>query len=272
MLGEIEQRIHQAYQDPSLLSDSLYREAVEQALELLDTGQVRVAERRDGQWQVHAWLHEAILLYFRISPTEPLDLGPFAYADKIPLKSRDRLVGVRVVPPATVRFGAYVESGAVLMPCYVNLGAYVGARTMVDTWATVGSCAQIGTDVHIAGGAGVGGVLEPPGARPVIIEDGAFIGSRCVVVEGTIVGEEAVLGAGVIITSSTPIIDVTGRQEAVHRGRVPPRAVVIPGVRPKTFAAGTYYISCAIIIGERKQSTDRRTSLNQALREFDVAV
>jgi 2,3,4,5-tetrahydropyridine-2-carboxylate N-succinyltransferase len=245
--------------------------AVAEAIRLLDTGEARLAEPGpDGEWTVNAWLQQAILLHFRLAQMEVIEHGPFTYHDKIPLKGV--MPGVRVVPPATVRQGAFVEAGAVLMPSYVNLGARVGAGTMVDTWATVGSGAQIGRDVHLAGGVGIGGVLEPPGARPVIVEDGAFVGSRVIVVEGVHVEAEAVLGAGVVLTSSTVILDVTGSSTTELKGRVPARSVVIPGTRPKEFPAGTFGVPCALIIGRRTESTDRKTSLNRALRDFDVAV
>jgi len=245
--------------------------AVAEAIALLDTGEARLAEPGpDGAWTVNGWLQQAILLHFRLAQMAVIEHGPFTYHDKIPLKGV--MDGVRVVPPATVRQGAFVEAGAILMPSYVNIGARVGAGTMVDTWATVGSGAQIGRDVHLSGGVGIGGVLEPPGARPVIIGDGAFIGSRAIVVEGVHVEPEAVLGAGVVLTASTAILDVTTPEATEYRGRVPTRAVVIPGTRPKEYPAGTYGIPCALIIGRRTESTDRKTSLNQALRELDVAV
>ena len=248
------------------------RRAVEEALDLLDRGEVRVAEKSDGEWVVKQWLKHAILLSFRQRDMATIEVGPYEYHDKIPLKTGYAEAGVRVVPPAVVRHGAFVEAGAVLMPSYVNLGARVGAGTMVDTWATVGSCAQIGRNVHLAGGVGIGGVLEPPGARPVIVEDDAFIGSRCIVVEGVLVEEGAVLGAGTIITASTPIIDVTGDEATMVKGRVPARSVVIPGTRPKEFPAGTYQVPCALIIGRRSASTDTKVSLNEALRTHDVPV
>jgi 2,3,4,5-tetrahydropyridine-2-carboxylate N-succinyltransferase len=245
--------------------------AVEEAIALLDRGHARVAERVDGEWRVNEWAKKAILLYFRMRRMEPEEVGPFHYHDKIPLKTDHAERGVRVVPPATARYGSFLSRDVILMPSYVNIGAWVGPRTMVDTWATVGSCAQIGADVHLAGGVGIGGVLEPPNARPVIVEDGAFVGSRCIVTEGTIVGEGAVLGANVVLTASIPIIDVTGNDPVEHRGYVPPRAVVVPGTRPKDFAAGTYDLACALIIGHRSEATDLRTSLNDALREYGVA-
>ncbi|MGB0637919.1 MAG: 2,3,4,5-tetrahydropyridine-2,6-dicarboxylate N-succinyltransferase [Myxococcota bacterium] len=247
-------------------------EAVHETIGLLDTGVLRVAECVNGEWVIHEWVRQAILLYFRVAQMEVHELGAYEFYDKIPLKKNLKEQGVRLVPPGHIRFGAHVERGAVVMPGYVNIGAYVGSGTMVDTWATVGSCAQIGKNVHLSGGVGIGGVLEPPGARPVIIEDGAFIGSRCIVVEGVHVGEEAVLGANVVLTASTPIVDVTGAEEVVTKGSIPPRAVVIPGTRPKRFPAGEYGTPCALIIGQRKESTDKKTSLNQVLREFAVAV
>ena len=264
--------IQQAFADPSLTQQPETQAAIEAAIDLLDRGEARVAEKRDGVWVVNDWTKQAILLYFRIAQMQTMEIGPFEFYDKIPLKKGFEAAGVRVVPPATIRRGAHVERGAILMPSYVNLGAYVGSGTMVDTWATVGSCAQIGRNVHLSGGVGIGGVLEPPGARPVIVEDGAFIGSRCIVVEGVLVEEEAVLGANVCITASTEIIDVTGSEPVTYRGRVPARSVVVPGTRPKRFNAGEYHINCALIIGQRKESTDKKTSLNQALRDFGVAV
>jgi 2,3,4,5-tetrahydropyridine-2-carboxylate N-succinyltransferase len=244
--------------------------AVAAALAALDAGEVRIADKIDGVWTVSEWLKQAILLYFRISPMMRGTWGDYTWHDKIPLKSD--LQGVRVVPPGAVRYGAHLEPGCILMPGYVNIGARVGAGTMVDTWATVGSCAQIGRNVHLSGGVGIGGVLEPPAARPVIVEDGAFVGSRCVVVEGVLVEEEAVIGAGVTLTASTPIIDVTGAEEVVLRGRVPARSVVVPGMRNKRFPAGDYLLPCALIIGRRTASTDRKTSLNDVLREVSLAV
>jgi 2,3,4,5-tetrahydropyridine-2-carboxylate N-succinyltransferase len=246
-------------------------EAVEEAIQLLDRGEVRVAEKHGDDWIVHEWLKKAILLYFRLRRMEPVELGPFAYHDKIPLKRDYASRGVRVVPPATARYGAFLSPDVILMPSYVNIGAWIGPRTMVDTWATVGSCAQIGADVHLAGGVGIGGVLEPPNARPVIVEDGAFIGSRCIVTEGTIVGEGAVLGANVTLTATIPVIDVTSEEAVEHRGYVPPRSVVVPGTRPKEFRAGTFELACALIVGRRSEATDLRTSLNDALREHGVA-
>jgi len=247
-------------------------DAVRSVMQDLDNGVLRVATPSDEGWTVHAWVKQAILLFFRVAEMRVMETGPFEYYDKIPPKKNLEAAGVRVVPPGTARYGSFLEAGAIMMPSYVNIGAWVGKGTMVDTWATVGSCAQIGRDVHLSGGVGIGGVLEPPSAEPVIIEDGAFVGSRCIVVEGVRVGREAVLGANVVLTASTRIIDVTGPEEKVYRGYVPPRSVVIPGVRAKTFPAGTYHLPCALIIGQRRESTDRKTSLNAALRDFSVSV
>lgn len=262
--------IEAAFADRGRLPEAA--EAVRSVIADLDRGALRVAEPVDDDWVVNAWVKQAILLYFGIAEMAVLEAGPFEYYDKIPPKRGLAAAGVRVVPPGVARYGSHLEAGAVLMPGYVNIGARVGAGSMVDTWATVGSCAQIGRDVHLAGGVGIGGVLEPPSGRPVIIEDGAFVGSRCIVVEGVRVGREAVLGANVVLTASTPIIDVTGPEEVVFRGQIPPRAVVVPGTRPKVFPAGTYHLPCALIIGERSARTDRKTSLNEALRDFAVAV
>jgi 2,3,4,5-tetrahydropyridine-2,6-dicarboxylate N-succinyltransferase len=242
----------------------------EETIAALDRGELRVAEPDGDDWRVNAEAQTAILDYFRLRRLEPHEVGPFEYHDKIPLKHGYDELGVRVVPPATARYGAYLSPGVVLMPSYVNIGAWVGANTMVDTWATVGSGAQIGANVHLAGGVGIGGVLEPPGARPVIVEDGAFLGSRCIVVEGVRIGREAVLAPNVTLTASVPIIDVTGPEPVEHRGYVPPRSVVVPGTRPKEFAAGTYHLACALIIGRRSEATDLKTSLNDALREFGI--
>jgi 2,3,4,5-tetrahydropyridine-2-carboxylate N-succinyltransferase len=236
----------------------------------LDRGEVRVAEPDGDDWRVNGDVQAAINDYFRERQMAPQEVGPYHYHDKIPLKTNYDELGVRVVPPAVARYGAFLSRGVVLMPSYVNIGAWVGPGTMVDTWATVGSGAQIGANVHLAGGVGIGGVLEPPGARPVIVEDGAFIGSRAIVVEGVRVGREAVLAPNVTLTASVPIIDVTGKEPVEHRGYVPPRAIVVPGTRPKEFPAGVYHLSCALIIGERKESTDLRTSLNDALRDHSI--
>jgi 2,3,4,5-tetrahydropyridine-2-carboxylate N-succinyltransferase len=243
---------------------------VEETIAALDRGEVRVAEKRGDEWVVNEEAKRAILDYFGIRKLEPIEVGPFEYHDKIPLKHGHAEAGVRVVPPATIRYGAYVSPGAVLMPSYVNIGAWVGPGTMVDTWATVGSCAQIGANVHLAGGVGIGGVLEPVNARPVIVEDNAFIGSRAIVVEGVVVGEGAVIAPNVSLTASVPIIDVTGPEPVEHRGWVPPRSVVVPGTRPKDFPAGTFHLSCALIIGKRTESTDEKVSLNDALREYGI--
>ncbi len=262
--------IEAAYADLDRLGEA--REAVERTIAALDSGRLRVAEKVEGEWVVNAWVKEAIMLYFRLSEVRTIEAGPFEYFDKIATKHSLAEAEVRVVPPGTIRYGAFCEPGVVVMPGYVNIGAYVGSGSMVDTWATVGSCAQIGRDVHLSGGVGIGGVLEPPGARPVIIEDGAFIGSRSIVVEGVLIEEGAVLGANTTITSNTPIIDVTGPEPVEMRGRVPAGAVVLPGTRPKQFPAGTYDLQCALIVGARSASTDRKTSLNDALRTFQVPV
>jgi 2,3,4,5-tetrahydropyridine-2-carboxylate N-succinyltransferase len=247
-------------------------EPVEEAIRLLDAGEVRVAERRGGDWVVNEWAKKAILLYFKLRKVEEMDAGAIHYLDKIPLKSDYAERGVRVVPGGVARYGAFLSPGVILMPGFVNIGAWVGPRTMVDTWATVGSCAQIGADVHLAGGVGIGGVLEPPQARPVIVEDGAFIGSRCIVTEGVRIGAGAVLAANVSLTASVPVIDVTGTEPVEHRGEVPARAVVVPGTRPKDFPAGTYQLDCALVVGWRQESHDLRLSLNDVLREFDLVL
>lgn len=243
---------------------------VDGTIAALDRGEVRVAEKVDGRWLVNEKAKAAILEYFRVRKVEPCEVGPFAYLDKIPLKRDHAERGVRVVPPATARYGSYLSPGVILMPSYVNIGAWVGPNTMVDTWATVGSCAQIGADVHLAGGVGVGGVLEPLQARPVIVEDGAFVGSRCILTEGVVVGERAVLAPNVSLTGSVPVIDVTGPEPVEHRGYVPSRAVVVPGTRPKEFPAGTYEVACALVVGWRSAQTDLKTSLNDVLREFEI--
>lgn len=248
------------------------QELVESVIHDLDHGKLRVAEKIQGTWQTHAWVKQAILFYFRLKHMAVSQAGDLQFFDKIPVKKWTGHEGVRVVPPAVARCGSFIESGAILMPSYVNIGAYVGAGTMVDTWATVGSCAQVGKNVHLSGGVGLGGVLEPVQASPVIIEDDVFVGSRCIVVEGVIVEQGAVLGAGVTLTASTKIVDVTGEEEKVWRGRVPARAVIIPGTLPKTFPAGTYNVPCALLIGYRSESTDKKTSLNEALREYQISV
>jgi 2,3,4,5-tetrahydropyridine-2,6-dicarboxylate N-succinyltransferase len=243
---------------------------VEETIAALDRGEIRVAEKQGDEWVVNEEAKQAILAYFGLRKMEPIEVGPFEYHDKIPLKHGHAAAGVRVVPPATIRYGAFVSPGAVVMPSYVNIGAWVGPGTMVDTWATVGSCAQIGANVHLAGGVGIGGVLEPVGARPVVIEDNAFIGSRAIIVEGVVVGEGAVIAPNVSLTASVPIIDVTGAQPVEHRGYVPPRSIVVPGTRPKQFPAGTYDLACALIVGRRSESTDEKVSLNEALREHGI--
>ena len=242
----------------------------EETIAALDRGEIRVAEQRDGEWVVNEEAKAAILDYFRLRKMAPIEVGPFEYHDKIPLKTGHAAAGVRVVPPATIRYGAFVSPGAVVMPSYVNIGAWVGPGTMVDTWATVGSCAQIGANVHLAGGVGIGGVLEPLNARPVVIEDDAFIGSRAIIVEGVVVGTGAVIAPNVSLTASVPIIDVTGDEPVEHRGYVPPRSIVVPGTRPKEFPAGTYHLACALIVGRRSESTDEKVSLNEALREYGI--
>jgi len=242
----------------------------EQTIAALDRGELRVAEPSGDGWVTHPEVQAAILDFFRSRAMEPHEVGPFEYHDKIPLKSGYAALGVRVVPPAVARYGSFLSRGVVLMPSYVNIGAWVGPNTMVDTWATVGSGAQIGADVHLAGGVGIGGVLEPPGASPVIVEDGAFIGSRCIITEGVRIGREAVLAPNVSLTASVPVIDVTGPEAIEYRGSVPPRAVVVPGTRPREFPAGSYQLSCALIIGYRSETTDLKTSLNAALREYGV--
>lgn len=262
--------IEAVYTDLDRLAEA--RSAIDRTIDRLDRGELRVSEKVNGEWVVNEWVKEAILLYFRIQELTTMEAGPFEYHDKIPTKSDLAAFGVRVVPPGTVRYGAFCEPGVVVMPGYVNIGAWVGAGTMVDTWATVGSCAQIGRNVHLSGGVGIGGVLEPPNARPVVIEDGAFIGSRCIVTEGAVIEEGAVLGANTTITATIPIIDVTGSEPVTYKGHVPARSVVVPGTRPKEFPAGTVDLQCAYIIGHRSESTDDRTSLNDALRTFGLTV
>ena len=266
------EHIEAAFNDRELLEDEDHRQAVFEAVAALDAGELRVAERKDGEWESNAWVMKAINLYFSLAEMQTIESGPFEYHDKIPTKRNLAEAGVRVVPPGTVRYGAFVEPGVVVMPGYVNIGARVGGGTMVDTWATVGSGAQIGENVHLAGGVGIGGVLEPPGAMPVVVEDGAFVGSRAVVVEGVRVEKEAVLGANVVLTGSTQIVDVTGEEEIIYKGRVPARSVVVAGTRTKEFPAGSYQLQTALIIGQRRESTDQKTSLNETLREFGVSV
>ncbi|POR25890.1 2,3,4,5-tetrahydropyridine-2,6-dicarboxylate N-succinyltransferase [Flavobacterium columnare] len=264
--------IEKAWEDRSLLQEEATQEAIREVVNLLDAGTLRVAEPISSGWQVNEWVKKAVVMYFPIQKMESFEVGIFEYHDKIPLKRNYAEKGIRVVPNAVARHGAYISSGVIMMPSYVNIGAYVDTGTMVDTWATVGSCAQIGKDVHLSGGVGIGGVLEPLQAAPVIIEDGAFIGSRCIVVEGVRVEKEAVLGANVCLTASTKIIDVTGSEPVEYKGIVPARSVVIPGSYAKKFEAGEYQVPCALIIGKRKASTDLKTSLNDALREYNVAV
>jgi 2,3,4,5-tetrahydropyridine-2,6-dicarboxylate N-succinyltransferase len=269
---ELRQRIEKIWEDRSLLQASDNQEAIREVIEKLDKGELRVAEPAVSGWQVNEWIKKAVILYFPIQQMETIEVGPFEFHDKIKLKRNYKALGVRVVPHAIARYGSYVSKGVIMMPSYVNIGAYVDEGTMVDTWATVGSCAQIGKNVHLSGGVGVGGVLEPVQASPVIIEDGAFIGSRCILVEGVRVGKEAVLGANVVLTASSKIIDVTGAEAVETRGYVPERAVVIPGTYAKNFTAGNFHVPCALIIGRRKESTDKKTSLNDALRENNVSV
>jgi len=265
-------QIEAAWEDRSLLQQPQSLEAIDGIIEAIDSGALRVAEPTADGWQVNEWVKKAVVLYFPVRKMETFEAGPMEFHDKMALKTGYAEKGIRVVPHAVARYGAFIDRDVILMPSYVNIGAYVGARTMVDTWATVGSCAQIGSDVHLSGGVGIGGVLEPLQAAPVIIEDGAFIGSRCIVVEGVRVEKEAVLGANVVLTASTKIIDVTGPTPVEYKGRIPARSVVIPGSQPKDFPAGTYQVPCALIIGQRKESTDKKTSLNDALRTYNVAV
>lgn len=269
----LQERIQAAWDDRSLLQNPATVQAIEAVIEGLDKGTLRVAEPgSDGQWVVNEWVKKAVVLYFPIRKMEKIEVGPFEFHDKMALKKGYDQLGVRVVPHAIARYGAFIASGTIMMPSYINIGAYVDTGTMVDTWATVGSCAQIGKNVHLSGGVGIGGVLEPLQAAPVIIEDGCFIGSRCIVVEGVHVRKEAVLGANVVLTKSTRIIDVSGREAVTYTSEVPERAVVIPGSFTKEFPAGNYQVPCALIIGRRKHSTDLKTSLNEALREHQVAV
>lgn len=271
-IDQLQNTIEQAWEDRGLLQDSNTQSAIREVIALLDKGQLRCAEPTTDGWQVNEWVKKAVILYFPIQQMETIEVGPFEFHDKIALKRDHAANGVRVVPHAIARYGSFLERGVIMMPSYVNIGAYVGAGSMVDTWATVGSCAQIGRNVHLSGGVGIGGVLEPVQAAPVIIEDDAFIGSRCIVVEGVRVGKQAVLGANVVLTMSTRIIDVTNEIPVEMKGLVPPRSVVIPGSYEKEFPAGKYQVPCALIIGRRKESTDLKTSLNSALREFDVPV
>lgn len=269
---ELQQQVEEAWNDRGLLQTNDTQKAIREVIERLDKGMLRVAQPGDDGWLVNEWVKKAVIMYFPIQQMETIEVGPFEFHDKIALKKNYKELGVRVVPHAIARYGSFVNKGVIMMPSYVNIGAYVDEGTMVDTWATVGSCAQIGKNVHLSGGVGIGGVLEPVQAAPVIIEDGVFIGSRCIIVEGVHIGKEAVLGANVVLTASSKIIDVTGAQPVEYRGEVPPRSVVIPGSIPKEFSAGTYNVACALIIGKRKESTDKKTSLNDALRENSVSV
>ncbi len=271
-MEDIKDIINKAYDDRTLLQSAETQSAVREVISLLDQGKVRVSEYDGENWNVNLWIKKAVSLYFPIQKMETIEVGPFEFHDKIPLKKNFAEAGVRVVPHAIARYGSYQEKGVIMMPCYINLASYVGSGTMVDTWATVGSGAQIGRHVHLSGGVGIGGVLEPPQASPTIIEDGCFVGSRSIVVEGVRVKKEAVLGANVVLTKSTHIIDVTGAEPITYKGEVPERSVVIPGSYAKEFPAGTYNVSCALIIGQRKESTNLKTSLNEALRDYNVAV
>jgi len=269
---ELKELIEKAWTDRELLKSAEIQTAVREVVELLDKGKLRVAEPDGENWKVNEWIKKAVIMYFPIQQMEVIEVGPFEFHDKIALKKDYKNLGVRVVPHAIARYGSFVNRGVIMMPSYVNIGAYVDEGTMVDTWATVGSCAQVGKNVHLSGGVGLGGVLEPVQAAPVIIEDNVFVGSRCIVVEGVRVGKEAVLGANVVLTASSKIIDVTNSEPIEYKGYVPPRSVVIPGTIPKKFAAGEYQVPCALIIGTRKESTDKKTSLNDALRENNVSV
>ena len=272
VMDNLKPLIETAWENRALLEENTTKEAVRTIVDLLDKGDLRVAEPTTDGWQVNEWVKKAVVMYFPIQTMETIEVGPFEFHDKIPLKTGYAEKGIRVVPHAVARHGAYISKGTILMPSYVNIGAYVDEGTMVDTWATVGSCAQIGKNVHLSGGVGIGGVLEPLQAAPVIIEDNAFIGSRCIVVEGVRVETEAVLGAGVVLTMSTKIIDVTGDEKVEYKGVVPARSVVIPGSYVKEFPSGNFNVPCALIIGKRKESTNKKTSLNDALRTHNVAV
>lgn len=271
-MTDLQHLITSAWDDRSLVTRSEVDDAIKQVISLLDKGELRVAVHVGDEWKVNEWVKKAVILYFVISGMETTEAGPLEFNDKIPLKHDFSRLGIRVVPPAVARYGSFLAPGVVLMPSYVNIGAYVDSFTMIDTWATVGSCAQIGKSVHLSGGVGIGGVLEPVQAAPVIIEDDCFIGSRCIVVEGVRIGRGAVLGANVVITRSTRIIDVSGSSAREMKGYIPPRSVVIPGTYPKAFPAGEYQVSCALIIGQRKESTDLKTSLNDALRDYNIQV
>ncbi len=269
---QLQELIEKAWANRELLKTTETQQAVREVVSLLDTGRIRVAEPTEDSWKVNEWVKKAVILYFPIQQMEVIEVGPFEFHDKIALKKNYKELGVRVVPHAIARHGSFVSKGVIMMPSYINIGAYVDEGTMVDTWATVGSCAQVGKNVHLSGGVGLGGVLEPVQAAPVVIEDNVFVGSRCIVVEGVRVGREAVLGANVVLTASSKIIDVTGSEPVEYKGFVPPRSVVIPGTIPKKFPAGEYQVPCALIIGKRKESTDKKTSLNDALRDNSVSV
>jgi 2,3,4,5-tetrahydropyridine-2,6-dicarboxylate N-succinyltransferase len=271
-MNELKELIEKVWNDRAMLADEKVKSAIRQVIEELDKGRLRVAEPTTDAWQVNEWVKKAVIMYFPIQQMETIEVGPFEFHDKIALKKNYKELGVRVVPHAIARYGSFVSKGVIMMPSYVNIGAYVDEGTMVDTWATVGSCAQIGKNVHLSGGVGIGGVLEPVQAAPVIIEDNAFIGSRCIIVEGVRIGKEAVLGANVVLTASSKIIDVTGPEPKEYKMYVPERSVVIPGSYTKQFPAGDFQVPCALIIGQRKESTDKKTSLNEALRENNVSV
>jgi len=272
MYTELRNTIEQAWDDRKLLNNNATQKAIREVVDLLDKGDLRVAEKMGDQWQVNEWIKKAVILYFPIQQMKTIEVGPFEFHDKIALKTNYKELNVRVVPHAIARYGAFIASGVIMMPSYINIGAFVDSGTMVDTWATVGSCAQIGKNVHLSGGVGIGGVLEPIQAAPVIIEDDCFIGSRCIVVEGVKIEKEAVLGANVVITKTTKIIDVTGKEPKETQGIIPKRSVVIPGTYPKKFPSGIYQVPCALIIGKRKASTNLKTSLNDALRDYNLAV
>lgn len=271
-MDHVKKLTEELWNDRSLLSSGPHRQAVHQAMEWLDAGIIRAASCHNGQWEVNEWVKKSVILYFPVSGMQLTQAGPLEFHDKIPLKSGYDKLGVRVVPHAVARYGSFLAPGVVLMPSYINIGAYIDSGTMVDTWATVGSCAQIGKNVHLSGGVGIGGVLEPFQASPVIIEDGCFIGSRCIIVEGARIGAGAVIGANVVITASTHIIDVTSAEPLTYKGFVPENSVVIPGTYPKSFPAGVYHVACALIIGKRTPATDLKTSLNETLREFNLQV
>jgi 2,3,4,5-tetrahydropyridine-2,6-dicarboxylate N-succinyltransferase len=271
-MQDLKHTIETAWKNRSLLKDAATQKAIREVIEHIDKGRLRTAEPTAGGWQVNEWVKKAVVMYFPIQSMKTIEVGPFEFHDKMELKRNYAELGVRVVPHAIARYGAFIAPGVIMMPSYINIGAHVGTGTMVDTWATVGSCAQIGKNVHLSGGVGIGGVLEPLQAAPVIIEDDAFIGSRCIVVEGIHIEKEAVLGANVVLTASTKIIDVSGPEPKEFKGVVPARSVVIPGTYTKSFPAGNYQVPCALIIGKRKESTDKKTSLNDALRDHSVAV